>query len=194
MKTETSTKIIRATRCILCRHGYADLTIQRIADESDVSTAAIHYHFDTKETLLNAFLDDMIEQFIRRLACDESNPNKRLSSFLDAAFTPPHDGEQDVAVALMELKAQAPYHELYRERFLELDARMQAVVEGAVRDGIESGEFDEVPPESIAHSVVTAINGSHSRKVTLGESPQETREALEEYLVHHLDWTPEVNS
>jgi len=48
MESETKSEIIAATNRVLCEHGYAGLTIQKIADESSMTTAAIHYHFDTK--------------------------------------------------------------------------------------------------------------------------------------------------
>src|SRR6056297_1230754 len=104
MDAETSEQMMEATYCALCKHGYADLTMQRIAGESSLSKATFHYHFDTKEELLNAFLDHLLERFEARLACESSDPGDRLDTFLDAIFDPAEDGSP---VALMELKAQA---------------------------------------------------------------------------------------
>lgn len=192
MDTESSAEIMRATGRALCQHGYADLTMQRIADESSVTTSAIHYHFDTKKELLNAFLDDLIARFERRLACEASDPRERLVSFVDAIFTPAKTDNDDFPIALMELKAQAPYHEAYRERFLELDETMRAVVATAVRDGIDAGQFDDADPEEVARFVSTAINGGHARKIALGEDADETRRVVERFLELQLGWTPEV--
>src|SRR6056297_3159971 len=159
MESETTEAIIRATGRSLCEYGYADLTMQRIAEASSVTTAAIHYHFDTKEELLNAFLDDLVDRFKRNLACEADDPRERLSTLLGAVFAPSNaDGE--FPVALMELKAQAPYHEPYRERFRELDAALREVVEAAVDDGIEAGYFEPVDAAGIARAVSTMINGS----------------------------------
>lgn len=194
MDAETSEKMMKATYRALCEHGYADLTMQRIADESPLSKATFHYHFDTKEELLKSFLDYLLADFDERLACEASDPDERLDAFLDAIFTPAEDDsvEDDFAIALMELKAQAPYHDAYRERFLAMDGRMREVVADAVRDGIESGAFDDADPEAVARTVVTAINGAHAREVALGESPSETRELVEDYLERQLGRTPEV--
>jgi AcrR family transcriptional regulator len=192
MNTETSTEIMRATGRALCEHGYSDLTMQRIADESSMTTAAIHYHFDTKTELLNAFLDDLIERFEQQLACDASDPREHLVAFLDAIFTPTETSADDFPIALMELKAQAPYHEAYRERFIELDETMCDVLATAVRDGIDVGHFDEADPEEVARFVSTAINGGHARTVALGEESEETRQVVEGYLELQLGWTPGV--
>ncbi|MEF8974259.1 MAG: helix-turn-helix domain-containing protein, partial [Haloarcula sp.] len=44
---DTADDIMDATYRALCTHGYADLTMQDIADESDKSKAALHYHYDS---------------------------------------------------------------------------------------------------------------------------------------------------
>src|SRR6056297_3150201 len=121
MDEEVSTEILEATYRALCEHGYADLTMQAIADESSLSKATLHYHFDTKEELLNAFLDDFLDRFEERLASESSDPRTRLDAFFDAVFAPAQDDTGEFPIALVELKAQAPYNDAYRERFVEMD-------------------------------------------------------------------------
>jgi len=57
---------MEATYRALCAHGYADLTTQDIADESETSKASLHYHYDTKEELLLSFLDYLYDRFVER--------------------------------------------------------------------------------------------------------------------------------
>ena len=192
MESETTETIIRATGRSLCEHGYAELTMQRIAAASSVTTAAIHYHFDTKEELLNAFLDDLVDRFEAQLACEAGDPRQRLSALLDAVFDAGADDE--FPVALMELKAQAPYHETYRERFCELDGTLRAVVADAVDDGIEAGHFEAADAGEVARFVSTVINGGHLRQVALGEDPEKTRQLIESYLDAQLGWSPEASA
>jgi hypothetical protein len=94
----------------------------------------------------------------------------------------------------MELKAQAPFQEVYRQRFEELDRTMRAIVAATVRDGVTAGAFDDADPETVARFVVTSIEGGHARRVALGEGPTETRRMVETYLEHQLGWTPEVRA
>lgn len=190
MESETRRKIIEATNRALCEHGYASLTMKRIAAEASMTTAAIHYHFDTKEELLNAFLDELIERFEQEFACDASDPRERLNAYLDAVFTPPDPASDGFPVAIMELKAQAPYHDLFRERFLDLDEVMREVVADIIEDGIQAGHFEETDPDEVARLVTTVSNGAHARTVALGEQADETRQILEHTLELHLGWTP----
>lgn len=194
MEAETTDRIIDATHRALCRHGYADLTMQCIADESDLTTAAIHYHFDTKEELLDAFLEHITDQFEQRLLSDATDPRDRLTAFLTAVYRPATEQADAFPIALMELKAQAPFEASYRQRLDALDTKMRTVVADAVRDGIDAGYFDPADPDTVARFVVTAINGSHVRQVALGEDPAKTRQMIETYLEMQLGWTPEVNA
>jgi|APHM01.1.fsa_nt_gi Bacterial regulatory proteins, tetR family. len=69
---------MQATYRALCEHGYADVTMQAIADETDKSKAALHYHYDSKRDLLMAFLDFLYEEFTERVgapAADKNDPD-----------------------------------------------------------------------------------------------------------------------
>lgn len=186
--TETTETIMSATYRALCTHGFADLTMERIADETDRSKASLHYHYDTKEELLRAFLEYILDDFESRLACEAADPDERLDTFVEAVFGPveaEHDG--DFAVALLEIKAQAPYSEPFRDRLVALDARMRETVAAAIRDGVAEGRYADVSPDDVARFVVTAINGVHVREVALDESPGEARRLVEGYLDRTLD-------
>jgi AcrR family transcriptional regulator len=191
MDTEASDEIMQATYRALCEYGYAELTMQRIADATEKSKSALHYHYDTKEDLLDAFLEYLVEEFERRFACESADPRERLGKFLAAVYEAPEDGG-DFPVALLEIKAQAPYHESYRERLVALDDRMRAVVASAVADGIEAGHFDDADPEEVARFVVTATYGAQLREVSLGEDPTATQHLVESYLEDAIGYAPEA--
>jgi AcrR family transcriptional regulator len=191
MASEPKAEIIEATNRALCQHGYAGLTMQRIAAESSMTSAAIHYHFDTKEELLIGFLDHLIERVENKLACEASDPRDRLEAFLDTVFDSARSDADAFPVALMELKTQAPHQDRFRERFIALDATIRDVVAGIVADGIEAGHFDATDPDALARLVTTMLEGAHVRGVALGERALETRRVLEEILERYLGWTPE---
>ena len=88
------------------------------------------------------------------------------------------------------LKAQAPFQNLFRERFLDLDGMMREVVAEIVADGIDEGHFEETDQNEVARLVTTTINGAHARKVALDEPLDETRHVLENTLELHLGWKP----
>lgn len=181
--------IVGATYRALCVHGYADLTMQDIADESGKSKSLIHYHYDSKHDLLCAFLDDLHDRFVERVdgVIEEYEGDTAAETILGlyADLTTPRDDDRfpEFQTALMELKAQAPFDDAFRDRLVEFDRVLEERVEATVAVGIDSGEFrDEVDPETVADFFVTILLGAQSRHVTAGEDPAVIRSELDAYI------------
>jgi AcrR family transcriptional regulator len=190
-------EILDATWCALCTHGYAELTMQDIADETDKSKAALHYHYDSKRDLLVAFLDHVSERFLTRIreaeAAADDDPTARLSAVLDAALSPPETADiEDLQTALLELKAQAPHVPAFRERIRESDQQFRDLLAAIIADGVDDGSFEaDIDPDETAHLVVTMFGGVQLRQVSVGESRQPVRDHIDRYLERHVYRTPE---
>jgi len=166
---ELDDEFMGATYRALCRHGFAALTMQDIADESEKSKAALHYHYDTKHDLLVAFLEYLSEQFAARVnAIDHEDPAERLLALRDAVLDPPEPrDDREFRTAMLELRAQAPYDDDYRERLVEFDRHLRERVRETVAEGVERGVFRaDADPEATAAFVVTVVSGAHTRRVT----------------------------
>jgi AcrR family transcriptional regulator len=188
MGEQRRAEIMGAVYAALCDRGYADLTMQDIADQCSLSKGALHYHFDTKRDLLLAFLSHLYGRFTDRLSAAEAaagdDPADRLLALVDASLSPPErEGVREFRTAVLEIKAQAPYEPAYRERLADFDAYVHDRVESIVAEGIERERFSEsIDPADAASFVVTAITGAHTRCAATGEPVGATRRALAEYL------------
>ena len=184
--------IMRATWRALCATGYAELTMQAIADESAKSKAALHYHYDSKQDLLEAFLDHVTDRFLARVRAAEADapadPKARLTGVLDAALSPPdRDQVENVRTAMLELKAQAPHEPAYREQLVEADAAFRAILVDILTDGVDAGAFrSDLDPEQAALTVATFFDGSQLRQVAIGEDCTASRERLDAYLTRSV--------
>jgi AcrR family transcriptional regulator len=181
--------IMCATYRALCRHGYANLTMQDIADEWSKSKPALHYHYDTKRGLLLAFLEHLFTAYTDRVAApDEGSPRARLDALIDAALDPPRaDAHRELRTALFEVKAQAPHDEAFRERLERFDDYLAAEIRRIVAEGIEAGAFRaDADPEMAAVLLVTLVNGAHSRRVALGAADG-VRDAINAAVDDHLE-------
>src|SRR5690349_24153257 len=58
----TRERLVEAAVRLFTRHGFAGTSLQMIADELGFTKAAIYYHFRTREQLLTAALDPILEQ------------------------------------------------------------------------------------------------------------------------------------
>jgi AcrR family transcriptional regulator len=185
---EPTDDIMCATYRALCRHGYADLTMQDIADEWSKSKAALHYHYDTKRGLLLAFLDYLFESYTERVADPgDGSPDERLIALLDAALDPPRtDAHGELRTALFEVKAQAPYDDAFRGRLEQFDDYLTDEVRRVVAVGVDTGAFrTDADPAVTATTLVTLVNGAHSRRVSLGDDGG-VREAIRAYVDERL--------
>ncbi len=69
-----------------CRHGYAGVSIQNIADALGMNKATLYHYVDSKERLLANILDyahDQMVEIERNIAVLEVEPVDRLRAFLE---------------------------------------------------------------------------------------------------------------
>jgi AcrR family transcriptional regulator len=185
---EPTDDIMCATYRALCRHGYAELTMQDIADEWSKSKPALHYHYDTKRGLLLAFLEHLYDAYTDRVAAPEAGtPRARLDALIDAALDPPRaDAHRELRTALFEVKAQAPYDEAFRERLIRFDDYLRDEIRRVVAAGVEEGAFhDDADPSTTATLLLTLVGGAHARRVALG-ADDGVRAAIDDVLDDHL--------
>ena len=166
---DTRDAIMLATYEALCEEGYSDLTAQSIADRTDRSKSALFYHYDSREDLVADFIEYLIEGFDARVEqTREQPPLERLAAFVDWFLADPDDDDLAFHTAFLELRAQAPYNDVYREKLRESDDILRTAVEDILRDGIDTGVFRMHDPESVSALLLASFDGARIRKFTLG--------------------------
>ena len=171
--SDTREAIMEATYAALCKHGYADLTMQAIADEFDKTKAVLHYHYDTKEELLVAFLDYLLDRFLDTVAVESGDdPADRLVALLDALLLGDHDAMSGIDhweyhTALLEIRAQAPHNDAFREQLTTNYRYVADAIAAVLEDGVERGVFREVDPDRTATWLLATVNGARLHQVTL---------------------------
>jgi len=172
----------------LARHGYADLTMQDIADECEKSKSLLHYHYDTKEDLLVAFLDQLLTDYEEKLASrTDQSPVERLVTFIaQFVFTPDETERAAFHLALLEMRSQGPFNDRIREQLKRSDELLRDTVADILGDGIEEGVFEPVDVDRTAALFVAMLDGARTRQITLSEGQPEddtyTRTVAEEAL------------
>ncbi|WP_439026974.1 TetR/AcrR family transcriptional regulator [Haloarchaeobius sp. DT45] len=187
---DTRAAIMRATYEALTSHGYANLTIQRIADEFEKSKSLLYHHYDGKDDLLVDFLQYMVEHFEQETTCAGcSDPTDRLEDLLDRVVPVDIDPEKHAFTsAMVELRAQASHDPAYREQFTEHDIVLRDRFADILRDGVDDGTFADVDPDQTAAFLLALVNGIRSQRVTRDDDGgvPATRAELDEYLDRHV--------
>jgi AcrR family transcriptional regulator len=165
---ETRTEIMRATYVALTKYGYADLTIQRIADEFDKSKSLLYHHYDGKEALLldfMGFLTDRLEAEID--ATSDAPPRQRFDEFFDRLL-PVSAAEKrcEFDRVYTELRAAASHDVAFREKFTETDHALRDRLADILRDGMRSGDFREGDPVRIAEFLLATTLGALMGRAT----------------------------
>lgn len=187
--TDAGSPFLEATYRALCAHGFADVTMQDIADETDRSKASLHYHYDGKDDLFEHFLEHLYAEFEEMTADPPGEtPAERLVGMIRTVLSTDGGGEAGgFTTALLEIKAQAPYREAFRERLTWIDDRAADRVRSLVVEGIEAGEFPaETDPDAVASFVTTYMHGTWTRSIAAGCDVAAIREHLVEYVLDLL--------
>ena len=62
-RLETRTKLVAAARELMARQGIGATSIQEITDTADVGFGSFYNHFESKEAIVEAVMEDAIESF-----------------------------------------------------------------------------------------------------------------------------------
>jgi AcrR family transcriptional regulator len=180
--SDTREEIMAATYRALCKHGYANLTMQAIADEFEKTKAVLHYHYDTKEQLLAAFLEYILDRFTDRLAVDDDDPSERLDALIDELLLGLGAEEShEFHTALLELRAQAPHNATFREQLTANYDFLTDLLTTVIDDGIEQEVFHDADAERLATLILATMLGGRVHHITLDREATvlDVRDALE---------------
>lgn len=172
----TREQILAAAFDALQKHGYLELTIEAIGDEFDKSQSLIYHHYDSKDEMLVDLLRLIIDYFEEPVPESRpEDPRERIDTFVETTVGL-RQMDRTAIEALVELRAQATHDEDFREHFVRSDEVIQEALADDIRDGIESGVFQEVEPERVATWLYTVSIGATFRSVTSNDAWVETNE------------------
>ena len=186
---DTREAIMKATYDALSKHGYADLTIQRIGDEFDKSKSLLYHHYDSKDALLVDFLAFMLERMEGTIPLEEAtDADDRMRIGFDHVFSTFLGGEEsEFNRAMTELRAQSAHDDAFREQFTKNDRYFKQRIRNIIEDGIDQGIFREVDAEQVATMIHSIVQGAMFQSTTSTEPElEEIRAELDAYIQSRL--------
>ena len=186
---DTHEAIMMATFVALRKHGYPGISIQRIADESDLTKSTFYHHFDGKDDILLSFVEYMRDYFERGYRIESTgDPVGDLDAFVTVSLGeyPAAEGTPDADARLstyLELRAQAIQNPAFQAEFTELSAALVDNLTEIIETGVEQGVFAVDDPETTAEYLVTTIEGINLQQTTRTDDPRSMlRKELETYI------------
>jgi AcrR family transcriptional regulator len=156
-------RILAAAVGQIAREGIDGVRIARIAMEARVSSALVHYHFETRDALLAEALNYSYQRAGEaRIAGEDELPTathaERLRSMIDGCL-PTTPGLTDDWVLWVELWLRAARHPDLRLVAEELYARLHSWFRDEIAAGVEDGEFSPCDADEIADRTLALIDG-----------------------------------
>ena len=72
-RSQTPQRIIQAALDLFNHYGEPNVTTNRIADELDISPGNLHYHFRTKQNLIDALFEQFEQRMLGLLSANEAD-------------------------------------------------------------------------------------------------------------------------
>ena len=187
-------RILAAAVERIASDGIDDVRIARIAMDAGVSTSLVHYHFETREALLEQALEYSFELAGDVRIGDEEGAapthTRRLAAMVDQCLPYPGELERDW-ILWVELWLRAVRHAELRPTAARLYARMRRWFAEAIAAGAAAGEFDKsADPQRTADRVLALCDGFGVRAL-LGDVPIErAREEVWALIAEQLGVDP----
>ncbi|HEU4916889.1 MAG TPA: TetR/AcrR family transcriptional regulator [Acidimicrobiia bacterium] len=152
---------IRAAYRLMARDGVHRVPLQQIASEAGVSKGLLIYHFQTKDGLVLAALEWVLETTearIRELLADSSDPAEAISTVVDAVWVGP-EANHDFFRFYMD----GVEHEARSPEFDEFAGKAASIMNSFYREvivaGVEAGMLSVDDPTAGAIQMRAVIEG-----------------------------------
>jgi len=179
---DTKSRILDAAEKLFGMNGFEATSLRDITSEADVNLAAINYHFQSKESLMDAIVVRRIEPVNKRRMelLDAAGPNPALEEILAAFMAPVMKVKTDAMVPLMGRILSNPalfVDRVFLKHLAPVSQRFSEVLSKALPD---------LPPSevlwrlhfSVAVMTHTMLWGKVFPKITNGVCDISDREAL----------------
>lgn len=176
-------QIIEATHRATLRLGLHDLRMQDVAAELDVSTALIHYHFDTRDDLIEAMLRATAAEEVagvRALIDSAAEPERRLAQAVEIYL--PSERRDPSWVLWIDVWGEALRDVNLRRISEELDQAWVDLIGEIIRDGQATGVFTTDDPMDSAWRLCAMLDGLGTQ-VVLHETTM-TRTKMRNHVRH----------
>ncbi len=159
-------EIVSAFARVLADHGFAGATIAAVAQEAGIAAGLIHHHFQDKEDLLGALLDELLAGFRARVQHYEGD---RLLAYVDGALKLDERADTVAARCWVGVIAEAVRTPTLFARFRRLiDAELANI---AARSGLDERQAGAL----LAFILGALVVGAFAPKKTAGFASEGAR-------------------
>lgn len=169
---QTRAAILRAACEVIAETGFEKVRMRMVAERAGVSTAALHYHFDTREKLfleaLRYSYDNTGSENTASAPPSEAPHSWLLARAIDDCLPGDTELRRDFLL-WQELHLRAVRDPDSRAVARDLYANLRDWIAGIVRDGQGAGEFGACDVGRLADLIIALTDG-YGARILLGAS------------------------
>jgi AcrR family transcriptional regulator len=190
IRGETKARILEAAYQRLAREGYAALSVREIARDAGVNFALIHYHFESKDQLVLAVLDEANRRLLERQQRMYRAPGGYAEKWAQARRFYENDLASGFVRVLMELYAASMSNAALREQFRPRILAWFEVIHQVAREAFQDYALDlPISPEVVACWITNFWVGMELATLTGTLEPGLLEQALDavEAMLRRMD-------
>jgi len=161
-KEERREQILSAAITCFAEKGYYEASMDDIAKAANLSKGSLYWHFKSKRDLFQGLVERWLREFTDSLGKTlehATTAGEKLRMMIEAlkrnaAALP------ELARAQLEFYTLAVRDEEFKAWLHENYATDSQFLESIVKEGIESGEFREVPAGAVARMIMAYLDGA----------------------------------
>lgn len=167
-KRDARADLLEAALEVFARRGYRDSSVDEIADRAGYSKGAVYWHFESKDDLFLAVLEDRVDRpWLEGIALLESAPPEQdMSVEAGRVFLDLLRGEREALLLDQEFWSQAVRDPKLRARYARRQRRVRTALGRAISARIvHLGAPPSDDPEGLATAVIGLARGLAQEKL-----------------------------
>ena len=151
-KHQTSVALAEAALRLFAERGFAETTVEEIADAADMSARTFFRHFPSKEAVVFANEDDRRDLWINALR-DRPRSEPILATIREASLALADDYDADKDFLRFELARQ---HRSIRAQWMQVGMKWEGVLADEIAERLELRSRYDVTPRTLAAAAMGA--------------------------------------
>jgi TetR/AcrR family transcriptional repressor of bet genes len=154
-------QIIEALVIVMAQKGYEKASIADVAQQAGLTQGLIHYHFNNKQEILLAVLEDLINQHKVRLEEKlegKKDPLSQLETFIDFHLKLDNSADPNMLNCWIMLSGEALRQEKVRESYQQAVNSIVERLKSILKQGVVEKVFS-CQEDIVASAIMAAIQG-----------------------------------
>ncbi|MED5813775.1 TetR/AcrR family transcriptional regulator [Mycolicibacterium sp. 050232] len=136
-------EIVKTATRILTEAGYQGMSLEEVAEQTDIAKATLYHYFSSKDALVSAALETLTEEVLQRLAAREESlgnagAREHLAAVIDEQIRILTETAPEVAAVFSWPRG---WPAVFDEPMKDMRRRHDAVFRKVVQRGVSEGEF-----------------------------------------------------